>query len=150
MRQTIIKVINYEILMKKYFIQKVLFGISAFIFVAGMASYIAFTSLEGETEANYDPNNPFDLFADYVTWASSTTQVSPTAAEWLHTMVPNTSTPTTFADANGDGLADVLLHQEPASGADVYGILLNNGDLTFDLAYKCVSESGTFYGDCSQ
>jgi len=137
--------------MEKHFIQRVLFGIAAFIFVAGIASYIAFTSLEGESEAGYDPGNPFDLFKSYQTWASSTTQVSPTAAEWLHTMVNDAGAyiiPVQNVDINGDGLVDILLHQEGV--VDIYGVLLNSGDLAFDLAYKCVSNAGTFYGDCAQ
>ncbi len=65
-----------------------------------------------------------------------------------------------LADVNGDGLIDILHHwyttTNSSSGPDRYfgAILLNRGDLNFELVYKCVwdalKEPGkAWYGDCA-
>jgi len=150
----------------RYFTSKYAFGIFALFLVVGIAVYFFFSIPEDEATAYVSVSglrSTFDLYKDYGTWASSTTQASPTHAEWLHTMAsPGGEVATTFADVNGDGLADILVHQDyvlvngnPITYHFYYGILLNQGDLTFDHEYKCVyenisGEGDVFYGDCAQ
>jgi len=135
------------------------------LLVIGVATYFLITSNTKEVKAIISPSgraSDFDLFKSYKTWPTSTTPKTNTAAEWLHTMSNETSrTPTTastFADVNGDGLNDILVHYEfvapEVSGwRHYYGILLNRGDLKFDLVYKCVhvddDAPDKFYGDCA-
>ncbi len=129
----------------------------AALLVIGIVSYVLVGMNPPKTEASYDPANPFDLFASHATWPNSTARKIGTAAEWLHTMFPDLSSGVSHLDINGDGLVDILLHNEPVGigSTKVYGVLLNRGDLNFDLAYKCVTKidgSGVrqFYGDCAQ
>lgn len=147
--------------------KQILRKISLIIFpllVIGAATYFLITSNVKEVKAIIsvsDRNTAFDLFKAYRTWPTSTIPKTNTAAEWLHTMSNETSrTPTTaatFADVNGDGLNDILVHYEYASNEvsgfrHFYGILLNRGDLKFDFVYKCVYVDGppiNFYGDCA-
>ena len=126
--------------------------------VAGVASWLLIAPNAEETKAWVVVSgraSEFDLFKSYATWPNSSVKKVGTAAEWLHTMAPPiTSQPTTSVDVNGDGLTDVLVHQEnrDVGGIQYYGVLLNRGDLKFDLAYKCVVDSdlNKFYGDCAQ
>lgn len=63
-----------------------------------------------------------------------------------------------FIDLNGDGLDDLLYYNvtqpTPASSQNVYmAVLLNKGDLTFEVAYKCANiyQAGNpneWFGDC--
>jgi hypothetical protein len=151
--------------MKHFTTGKYLFGIVALFFVAGIAVYVFFSVPQDEASAYVSISglrSKFDLFKDYETWPSSNTHVVGTKAEWLHTVSSDAAgaSPTTFADVNGDGLADILVHQEyilisssPNERHSYYGILLNQGDLTFDFLYKCVFKNvsgiDTFYGDCA-
>ena len=140
--------------MNKQIIQRVGF-VSAMLLVVGAALWLLIAPNAEETKAYITPTgpmSPFDLFKSYETWPNSSTKKIGTAGEWLHTMAPR-DVDTTFSDVNGDGLTDILVHQESyTTGVLYYGILLNRGDLTFDLAYKCVhiSALNRFYGDCAQ
>lgn len=128
------------------------------LLLIGIATYFLITSNTKEVKAWVvisDRASEFDLFKPYATWTNSSNKKVGTTAEWLHTMAPPvTSQPTTSMDVNGDGLADILVHQEnrDVGGIQYYGVLLNRGDLRFDLVYKCVvvSDLNKFYGDCAQ
>lgn len=133
------------------------------LLVVGAAAYLGLTLQAGETKAGVNisgDRSEFDLFKSYATWPNSTARKATTAAQWLHTMAPGSpSDPPQVVDINGDGLVDILVHLEKINiEAGVYhwyyGVLLNRGDLTFDLAYKCVhtfvSGVSRFYGDCTQ
>lgn len=47
-------------------------------------------------------------------------------------------------DVNGDGLVDMLYNLDGKQA-----ILINNGDYTFQVVYKCVSDNG-YYGSCAK
>lgn len=55
-----------------------------------------------------------------------------------------------FVDMNGDGLVDVLYYDTKYSA-----LLVNNGDYTFKVQYKCYVTSPyevgglSYYGDCA-
>lgn len=129
----------------------------------GAAVYFLPSIKSGEVKAAISltsHGSAFDLFKAYPTWPTSGAHKTGTAADWLHTMSPGVSTsPSQTVDVNGDGLLDILIHHEfvstvPSIYNFYYGILLNRGDLTFDLVYKCVYVSGDgpdkFYGECAQ
>lgn len=146
---------NKQTMRRVSFVVLLLLGVGAVV-------YLGFTLRVGKIGASVSiqgNRNSFDLFKSYTTWPNSANKKTPTAAEWLHTMVAQAASdsPTTFADVNGDGLADILVHQENvniSAGLDhsYYGVLLNRGDLTFDFVYKCVDTITSihhFYGDCA-
>jgi len=133
------------------------------LLIIGISVYLFINSNVKEAKASVNiagDRSEFDLFKSYNTWPNSATRKTGTAAEWLHTMVNDVAqgSAVTHVDINGDGLVDILLHQEKVNIEGslyhwYYGVLLNRGDLTFDLVYKCLQslDSGVsrFYGDCA-
>ena len=91
-------------------------------------------------------------WANYTSWANSTGfAASDTMMQSLYIMNTNNTTRHTLTDFNGDGLVDILYHYWGNSYPSYYMVLLNTGDMGFDLAYKCVREGSPikYYGDCA-
>lgn len=69
-----------------------------------------------------------------------------------------TQQPVTLTDINGDGLTDMLYHTwtgpENSIKNHYYGIMLNRGNMTFEITYRCYlidqpSSADTYKGDCA-
>lgn len=117
--------------------------------------------------------NELDVFGAYATWASSKNKKSnDTLAQFIYelkgpvTKIENSGQSTTYntytlLDVNGDGLTDMIYRD----GTDLGGtngrlkmaMWLNNGNNSFDLAYKCYvwndpanPDRDSWYGDCAE
>lgn len=144
------------------------------VFLISALAYIFFisknpppSSLANISLANIDPRGEHSLFSDSHTWPSSD-RVNPEdrMMQMLEMMIAtrtdvdeeNFAVASQFIDFNGDGLSDFLyfyytVDYHSFSGERGYLALKNNGDYTFDTAYKCKwyssGSSHTFYGDCA-
>lgn len=129
------------------------------IMMAGAAIYLLKPNQSQVTLAGYGVNN-IDIFAEYESWTNSPNlKAGDTLVQTLYLMAndgtgvaPNQS----LVDINGDGLVDIAYHfRYNGFGASKYALLLNKGDNSFELVYKCVHASAEFgqpreyYGDCA-
>jgi|GEM_PF-4384104 len=97
-------------------------------------------------EAGFGVNSE-DLFENYTTWTNSTNlNASDTVVQTLFNLYASGNA-SSILDINGDGLSDVIIHS--AGSTRKYAILINNGNIGFNLAYKCVKTSTTWYGNCA-
>lgn len=112
-------------------------GVSQELIPAAFAGF----GTNGLTDSMYD---------NYTSWPNSMTlKTDDTMAQILSNMYTSSTAPQfTLTDINGDGLTDFLLHKY-ASRYEL-GVFINNGNLGFTWAYKCLRASdGKYYGDCA-
>lgn len=106
-----------------------------------------------EALAGFDTNQINGDYFNSQTWTHSTTlKATDTMAQTLYklTRVYNTQSYFTLTDINGDGLIDLLYHDYQTNKGNLFGVYLNNGNLSFTWAYKCVwAPDGSYYGDCA-
>ncbi len=107
----------------------------------GLSSYKLSAKIEGiEQSINTEEIINSDIWEAYVSWRySSELKQNDTTFTMLNFL--SSSTNGQFVDINGDGLVDLLYNNSTGRKA----IMLNNGDLTFTLAYKCYHGSGGYY-----
>lgn len=112
----------------------------------GLSSYKLSAKIEGiEQSINTEEIINSDIWEAYVSWRySSELKQNDTTFTMLNFL--SSSTNGQFVDINGDGLVDLLYNNSTGRKA----IMLNNGDLTFTLAYKCYHGSGGYYWDCAR
>ncbi|QQS58751.1 hypothetical protein IPN35_04055 [Candidatus Peregrinibacteria bacterium] len=106
--------------------------------------------------AGFDVNT-LSIFSDYQSWTASG---APKEEDVLYLILNNLKTGynsvysiTTQIDINGDGFTDLLYHYGNGVYSN-YGVFVNKGNLSYELAYKCVytRPSGSdpkYYGDCA-
>jgi hypothetical protein len=106
-----------------------------------------------------------DIFSNYTTWSYSEELKSTDTTYLMLGMfsIDNLYNKwSAFVDINGDGLVDVLYRENNPLPLYINKriILINNGDYTFKVAYKCVNKTSQyrdfqkeikiwFYGDCA-
>ena len=149
----------------------------AYVFLRAPSSRIAALA-EIELQSTVSPID--GLFKDYQSWPySNKLKPNQTMMQMLEMMVTSRiykkqsfASASQYIDLNGDGLSDFLyFYYAPpfdpttgnltgsgrkdcySKGARGYMVLKNNGDYTFEQAYKCMWQSGdtvnNFYGDCA-
>ena len=117
-----------------------------------------------------DFGDSIDIFNNYPSWKKSVSQkTGDTMSQTLYVLgrsIVRTQqgadqsytsvTPQSMMDINGDGLVDIVYHYRykfegfPANYDILYSaILLNKGSMTYELSYKCVHDSTSWYGDCA-
>lgn len=97
-----------------------------------------------------------DVFQGYEQWHSSTVKnPNDTSMAWLRLLslvdpFRNSYIAHSMTDINGDGLPDILFHDDVVGYSKRrYAVLLNKG-VGFEVKYRCVVESGVYYGDCAE
>ena len=115
-----------------------------------------------------DFGDSIDIFNNYPSWKKSVSQkTGDTMSQTLYVLARSviykqnfdsqqtyqSVTPQSIIDINGDGLADIVYHSRELrnGGYDILysAILLNKGSMTYELSYKCVHDSTSWYGDCA-
>lgn len=97
--------------------------------------------------------NTLGLYSGYASWANSATLKSDDTKAQSLFLLEQSGAVNTFSDINGDGLVDILYHNDTfdVDQTNQFGIFLNNGNLGFDWVYKCVYKGATneYFGDCA-
>lgn len=97
--------------------------------------------------------NTLGLYSGYASWPNSATLKSDDTKAQSLFLLEQSGAVNTFSDINGDGLVDILYHNDTfdEDQANHFGIFLNNGNLGFDWVYKCVYKGAAneYYGDCA-
>ena len=91
-------------------------------------------------------------WANYTSWPSSSNlDPDDTMMQTLYVMQLTAPNKQTITDFNGDGLTDVIYHSYSGSYTSSFVVLLNTGNMGFDMVYKCVREASPvkYYGDCA-
>ena len=102
-------------------------------------------------------------WANYTSWPSSNElKEDDTMYQSLYTLYfsysNNQNNTQSLTDINGDGLIDILFYYYSSISDNVGLVLINNGNLGFDLVYKCYYDdygnssspaTRLYYGDCA-
>lgn len=116
------------------------------------------TALAPEALAGFNAST-IKIFAGYAAWPTSVARKAGDTIPQVFSLIAknytNSNSGTTHqVDVNGDGLTDLLYHSAmPGSYPFYFGVFLNQGNLQYDLAYKCaylpVGTVAHYYGDCA-
>ncbi|MCT4616665.1 MAG: LamG domain-containing protein [Candidatus Gracilibacteria bacterium] len=140
-----------------------------------ITNYKVSNVMEGIAEAT-TPVKFSDLFAYFNNWKYSTSPKDfdplliilkqlPTFSKGVLATSNSTNYPSMFTDINGDSLPDILItsfetnetpHSTSTHEYKKYAIMLNKGNMNFEVAYRCVQVTKNtngktgFYGDCAK